>query len=138
MTQLEIREFQTRTFDIKDPKLVIKALLNVLQDEGFIVRNADSELGFLSATKETDLGYGGSIWTSKGEPDRWKKTSVIETTANVSLFGKGQCRVRVNFQEKILDNMGSIVEVRAILNEKYYQNFFAKVDKGLFIQREKL
>ena len=138
-SQLEVREFQTRSFEIKDTKLVMKALLNVLQDEGFIVKNADTNLGFLSATKETDLGHGGVIfWVGqKGQPERFKKTSVIETTANVSEYGNG-CRVRVNFQEKILDNLGGTVAVSQITDGKYYQDFFAKVDKGLFLQKEKL
>ena len=36
MTQLEKRQFQTRTYDSTDKALVMKAMLNVLQDEGFI------------------------------------------------------------------------------------------------------
>lgn len=39
-TQLEIREFQTRSYETKDIKMVMKSLLNVLQDDGFIVKNA--------------------------------------------------------------------------------------------------
>ena len=38
-TQLQIIEFQTRTFQVKDQKLVLKAMLNVLQDDGYIVKN---------------------------------------------------------------------------------------------------
>ncbi|MFH0800241.1 MAG: hypothetical protein V2A66_08705 [Pseudomonadota bacterium] len=142
-TQLQIREFQTRTFDTKDPKLVIKALLNVLQDEGFIIKNADANLGFLSATKEVDLGGGSPFGFSWGttnnskEPARWNKLSVIDATANVSEYGK-QCRVRVNFQKKILDNLGAVVEAGPIDDGNYYQIFFEKVDKGIFLQKENL
>lgn len=141
MTQLQIREFQTRTFDTGDTKMVIKALLGVLQDEGFIVKSADVSLGFISAIKETDIGSpSDSFWakqSNKGESARWKKLSVMETTANVSEFGS-QCRVRVNFQEKIIDNMGSVIEVKRITDGSFYQDFFIKVDKGIFIQKEKL
>lgn len=141
-TQLQIREFQTRTFETKDVKMVMKAILNALQDDGFIVKNADADLGFISASKETDLGYGGTVFrigTSKeeGQDIRWKKTSVIETTANISEFGKS-CKVRVNFVERILDNAGGVVEVNQITNAKFYQDFFSKVDKSIFLQKEKL
>ncbi len=139
-TQLEIREFQTRTFETKNVKMVMKAMLNVLQDEGYIVKNADSDLGFLTATKETDLGGGNFVFwpkSSKDEPSKWNKTSVIETTANVSEFGNS-CKVRVNFVRKILDNTGAIVEVDQITDGKYYQDFFSKVDKSIFLQKEKL
>ena len=47
MTQLEKRQFQTRTYDSADKALVMKAMLNVLQDEGFIVYNANPLLGFM-------------------------------------------------------------------------------------------
>lgn len=46
MTQLEKRQFQTRTYETIDKPLVMKAMLNVLQDEGFIVYNANPLLGF--------------------------------------------------------------------------------------------
>lgn len=139
-TQLEIREFQTRTFDTKDTKLVMKALLNVLQDEGFTIKNADADLGFLSATKESDLG-GGPIWswgtTTNKDSDRWRKLRVTDATANVSEFGN-QTRVRVSFQEKVLDNLGATMEARRVDDAKVYQDFFSKVDKGIFLQKEKL
>lgn len=143
-TQLEIREFQTREFDTKDTKLVMKAVLNVLQDEGFTIKNADSNLGFLSATKEIDLGGGptfnwnwGNSSKSSSEPSRWKKLRVIDASANISEYGK-QTRVRVSFQQKVLDNLGAVMEARAIDDGKFYQDFFSKVDKGVFLQKENL
>ena len=54
-TQLEIREYQTREYDTKDVKMVMKSLLNVLQDDGFIVKNASVDLGLISATKEINV-----------------------------------------------------------------------------------
>ena len=142
-TALEIREFQTRTFDTKNQKLVIKALLNVLQDEGFLVKNADANLGFLTATKEIDLGNdsGGFAFTLGGsnnkEPTRYRKLKVLDATANVSEYGQ-QTRVRVSFQQKILDNMGAVMESKQVEDPEFYQDFFGKVDKGIFIQKEKL
>jgi hypothetical protein len=44
----------------------------------------------------------------------------------------------VNFQLKVLSNKGDIVEVIQVEEPTYYQNFFSKVDKGLFLQKEKL
>ncbi len=54
-TQLEIRQFQTRMFEKVDIKKVMKSVLNVLQDEGFIVKNVALDLGFLTAAKEEDI-----------------------------------------------------------------------------------
>jgi hypothetical protein len=140
MTQLQIREFQTRIYETNDVKMIMKAMLNVLQDDGFIVKNAVTDLGLLSAEKTLDIENKGEAFLAvffAGAQARWKKASVIECTANVSEYGN-QSRVRVNFQLKILNNKREIVEVKQILDEKYYQDFFSKVDKGIFIQKEKL
>jgi hypothetical protein len=154
-SQLQIREFQTRSYDTKDTLMVLKALLNVLQDEKFIVQNADKDLGLLSASKEVDvhsdtqvassvltrimLGFcmGGAFGAVKGatRDARWKKNSVIECSGNVSEFGE-ETRVRINFQMKTLNNKNEVVDIKQIEDPKYYQDFFSKVDKGIFIEKE--
>lgn len=139
-TQLQIREFQTRTYETNDTKMIMKAMINVLQDDGFIVKNAVLDLGLVTAEKSVDIedpseaGWAKFWW---GKMATWKKASIIECTANISDYGN-QVRVRVNFQMKLLDNKGGIVEIKQIDDEKYYQDFFSKVDKGIFIQKEKL
>jgi ribosomal protein S8 len=139
-TQLQIREFQTRSYETTDVKMVMKALLNVLQDEGFIVKHASVDLGLLNATKEVDVENKGEavlLILLVGADARWKKNSIIECTGNVSEFGN-QVRVRVNFQMKVLDNKGNVIKVGQIEDSKYYQDFFSRVDKGIFLQKEKL
>lgn len=159
-TQLEIREFQTRTFDTADHKLVMKAMLNVLQDDGYVVKNAVVELGLITAAKEIDVapgrsgsdggllgglggtvvfggGPGGVIFGGNQPPPTYKKTEVRDFTGNVSEFG-AQTKVRVSFQRKLLDNRGDVVEVEPIDDATFYQDFFSRMDKSLFLQKEQL
>lgn len=139
-TQLEIREFQTRTFDVQNVRLVMKSVLNVLQDDNYIVKNVALDLGFLTATKEEDVeDSSDKFWSqfTRANEARWPKHRIIEATVNVSEFGKG-VRIRVNFQSKVLDNKGSIVAVNQITDEKFYQDIFAKIDKGIFIQNQNI
>jgi hypothetical protein len=139
-SQLQIREFQTRTYDTNDSKMVMKAMLNVLQDDGYIVKNAVVDMGLLSAEKSVDIQNKGEAFMIQlfgGQNAVYKKASIIECSANVSEYGK-ECRVRVNFQVKIMDNKGGIMKIEQINDEKYYQDFFAKCDKGIFIQKEKI
>ncbi|HRT61843.1 MAG TPA: hypothetical protein P5551_05730 [Syntrophales bacterium] len=139
-TQLQIREFQTRSYSNCDSKMVMKAMLNVLQDDGYIVKNAVTDMGLLSAEKTVDvqnLGEAVAMAFFAGVHARWKKASVVECTANVSDYGK-QTRVRVNFQVKVFDNKGGILEVKQIEDQKFYQDFFTKVDKAVYIQKEKI
>lgn len=139
-TQLEVREMQTRTFSAAQSAQVMKALLNVLQDDGFVVKNAVLELGLLSASKEVDVANTGQAILNSvlfGIHARWNKNSIIESTANVTQTGKDS-KVRVTFQVKTLNNRGEVSDVRALEDAKYYQEFFAKVDKGIYIQNEGL
>ena len=153
-TQLQTRQFQTREYDTNDTKLIMKAVVNVLQDEGFIIKNAVVDLGLISATKEIDLSKENSASSDDGawaeifraffksnkghqtmEEKSYRKFELIEASLNVSQFGK-QSKVRANFQAKIIDNKGNPIEVFDVDDPRFYQDFFAKVDKGIFIQKQ--
>lgn len=145
--------------------MVMKAVLNVLQDDGFIVKNAVPELGLLTASKELpvermasdpfggfgpmasvilggatghshDWGWGGG-WGSGGDDRPVSKHSIVEVSANVSEYGS-VTRVRVNFQKTTIDNRGGTIDASQIDDPKFYEEFFSKVDKGIYLQREKL
>ncbi len=170
-TALEIREMQTRTFETADLKMVMKSVLNVLQDEGYIVKNANMDLGLITADKQVETSSqsnvsSGSATTalvlglaevalrvafstpdsspgsaasssSSGDDERWEKYRSMECSANISEFG-AQTRVRINIQVRAVDNKGDMVTVYQIEDPLFYQDFFAKVDKGIFIAKEKL
>ena len=141
-TQLQIREFQTRTYDNLSgrTKDIMKAVINVLQDDGFIITNADKELGFITARREIDVQDQWETFFSvfaDGAQARFRKNSIIDCSVNISEFGK-LVKVRAVFQTKVLDNMGGTVSVQQVDSVKFYQDFFAKVDKGIFLEHQSL
>jgi hypothetical protein len=143
-TQLEVRAVQTRTFDTADTKLVMKAMFNVLQDDGYVVKNAVVDLGLITAAKETDLAPGrsdpasGEVFVGPGWGlATYRKTEVRDFTGNVSEFGR-QTKVRVSFQRKVLDNRGGVLNVERIDDPKFYQDFFSRMDKSVYLQSERL
>jgi hypothetical protein len=154
-TQLEVRQYQTRDFDTADTQLVMKAMLNVLQDDGYVVKNAVVDLGLITAEKEIDIapgrsttsgglggavvfgGPGGGVVFGGDGPPAFRKTEARDFTGNVSALGK-QTRVRVSFQRKVLDNRGGVVEVAPIDDLTFYQDFFSRMDKSLFLQQQQL
>ena len=147
-TQLEIRQYQTYAFDTPDSKLVMKGLFNVLQDDGYVVRNAVVELGLITATREIDLapgrsggqmdvGFGGRFGGRPVELPIPEKIEVRDFTGNVAEFGQ-QTRVRVSFQRKVLDGRGNLVVVAPISDPVFYQDFFSRLDKSVYLQRERL
>lgn len=142
-TQLEKRQFQTREYDCNDKALIMKAMLNVLQDEGFIVNNANPLLGFISGSKEFDvtdksIDIEKEFGTSRNKLI-WQgiRVATIEATANVTEYGK-EIKVRINFKRKLLNTYGNAQVINEIEDEKYYQDFFAKVDKAIFLQKQKI
>lgn len=149
-TQLQTREYQTREFDTNNTKLILKAMINVLQDDGFVIKNADADLGLLFATKEMNISKSGGatnqefwnqVFESMSKKQKqtkeatFNKIKIVEASINVSEIGR-RSKVRANFQAKILDNLGNAVDVYSIEDQKYYQDFFMKVDKGIFLQKQ--
>ena len=139
-SQLEIRELQTREYTSKDLKQVMKAVIGALQDDGFIIRNADKELGFINASRELDvMDPNSAMWAQifEGQNARYQKTSIMEASANVSEFGK-EVKVRIVFQAKIIDNFGMPIDSKTVEDPRIYQDFFSKVDKSIFFERQRL
>ncbi len=137
-TQLQKRQFQTRKYDVQDDLVVLKAVANALQDEGFIIDEAEPDLGIITASKEVDIENTGAKLVAiffAGVHGRWAKNNIIESSVNVSGHGE-QTKVRVIFQVKSMNNKGEVMKVLQIEDETYYQNFFAKVDKSIFIEKE--
>lgn len=141
LTALEIRAIQTRSYDniAGRSKRIMKAVIDVLQDEGYIVSNADKELGFITARKEEDLSNNwGASFSLLGNRDfRYRKNSLTEASVNVTERGSN-VKVRAVFQTKVLDNLGGTMSVHQITQPDFYQDFFQKVDKGVFLERQNL
>ena len=138
-TQLQVRESQSRLYDVSDLKLVMKALMNTLQDDNFIVQQANVDLGLLTAQKEVDIENPAESFFARTFSNRpeYKKNSITEASANISEFGK-QVRVRINFRYKELNNKGGVMRLTQIEDDRYYQDFFAKVDKSLYLGKQKI
>lgn len=131
-TQQEIRELQTRFYQTSNTQEVFKATINTLQDEGFVIINAEDEVGYIHAKKElkerntdkkrvvlqslnltgrsafTVLTFGLGIWAVRDPVLRLKnelqdKTVVLDANANIEPFGK-ETKVRLVVIKKVLEN----------------------------------
>jgi hypothetical protein len=47
-------------------------------------------------------------------------------------------KVRVSVQRKILDSRGNVVEVKPIDDLTFYQDFFSRMAKSVYLQKERL
>jgi hypothetical protein len=102
-TQLQKRSYESRIFDTSDKEKVLRAAISTLQDLGFVIDRADLTLGTVSATKLA--GYQ------------------IKITVSVRPKGNDRMLVRANAQ----------FNVEPIDDPKQYQDFFASLEKSLFL-----
>lgn len=107
-SQVELRQIQTRDYDTLDKRKTLRSVIATLQDLGFVIDKADFELATISATKLQDYE--------------------IRMTVTVRERGDNRMSVRANarFNE------------RPIEDPKSYQDFFAALDKAMFLTLHKV
>jgi hypothetical protein len=149
-TPLELRQAQSRSFEMADSRLVLKAALNALQDEGFVVRHADAELGIVTAvmewrSKQPNQGlrvlkwvaaiptYGASLLVPTGKTE----FSAIEANVNVTQEA-ARTRVRVSLVSKVTDKNGAVQSVRPVEDPVAYQRLLTRLGKAVFLEKEGL
>jgi hypothetical protein len=106
--QVELRSIQTRAFDTTDTTKMMRAVIATMQDLGFIVDKADTELGSVTGTKIS--GYQ------------------IRMTVIARPKGEIQLAVRMN----------AYYNKKAIEDPVPYQDFFTSLGKALFLTAHKV
>ena len=140
-TQLQLREFQTRSYEITDTLRAVRAVISALLDDGFIVRNADKELGLVTASKEIDIEDPNErFWATLLAGDSgvmFQKSSQVECSVQV-VTSPRETRVRAVFLFRVLDNLGNPIKIEQVDDPGYYRDFFARVDKSIFLEKSNL
>jgi hypothetical protein len=145
-SQLELREIQSKKISNTDIKFLSKAILQVLQDDEFIIVNSDSNLGYFNAKKKLDGGRESYefAWYDVYYPIAIYKLATLdrlvkEVNATVSIrIYENHSIIRASFNSDLLDESGKLKSSRVIDDSKFYQEFFSKVDKALFLERNNL
>ncbi len=150
-TQLEIRVMETRDYDAKNIKVVLKALMNVYQDEQYMLVEAVSDLGVINAVRTRRVGpllyEPFAVFVKKHEEKKDKEGNkkevelyrlieIVSSSAHVTKFGK-KFRVRVNFNIKNLDQFSNIYNLEKVeREEQFHKNFFNALDKSIYLENE--
>jgi hypothetical protein len=100
---VKLRSIQTRVFDTTDKPKMLRTVMATLQDLGFVVDAADDTIGSVTATKL----------------DRY----ALKMTVMVRPRNERQLLVRANAQYNL----------NAVANPEPYQNFFAALEKAIFL-----
>lgn len=107
--QMKIRSLQTRSFDLKDRQLAMRGVIAALQDLGFIIERANESLGLVTAARFAEPNF----------------YDVVGVTVTVRSETESRMMVRAN----------AIYNNKPIEDPKVYQNFFATLERALFVTR---
>lgn len=108
--QMKIRSAQSRTFDVKERMVAMRGVIAALQDLGFIIERANEPLGLVTAARFAEPNY----------------YDVLGVTVTVRPQEDGKTMIRAN----------AIYNNKPIEDPKVYQNFFASVERSLFLTKE--
>ena len=140
---LALREYQTRTYEQKSNQEIFHAVLNTLQDDGFVIDVADMESGLikgnvsgtqinareaLQKTAFTVLTWGVFLLFTDGNMD---DVETLSATITISPYAKSM-KVRTSFVYRRDNPDGETVEHRQITEQDVYQKFFASIEKSIF------
>jgi len=102
--QMKMRSFQSRVYDATDQKKVLRAVVAALLDLGFIIERVNVPLGLVTAGKFARDGF-------------------VEATVTIRPKGEERMEIRAN----------ALFNTKPIEDPKAYQNFFATVQRSLFL-----
>ncbi len=136
---LQLRQFQKRELNSTNEIEVMKTAVSALQDLGFTVKNANSELGIINAEMQISDSSSFSQYMQSWIFEETTIASVkhLDATINVEKISD-KVIMRVNFVTKALNKVGGIIRSEPILDPKFYQEFFNRIDKALFLKQNKL
>ncbi len=144
---LQQRQMQTRRFDSITEKALLAASAGVIQDLGFNIDEAETELGLIVGSKERDahdafqIGFsifvailgGGNVPIENRQTLRL--SIVIRPARNTSVTSH---LVRVTFQRMVWDMNNRLTRAESINDIMIYQEFFERLSKSVFLEAHKI
>jgi len=107
-SQVELRQMQSRDYDTLDKRGTLRSVVATLQDLGFVIDRADYELATISATKVQSYEIRMTVTVRQREDDRLT------------------VRANARFNENPIEDPNA------------YQDFFATLDKAMFLTLHKV
>lgn len=105
---VQLRSYQTRVFDTPDKLVMLRSVIATLQDLGFIIDEANADLGAISATRVSGTR--------------------VRMTVVVSSRGDKQVLVRAS----------AYLDLKPIEVPEPYQDFFQALEKSVFLTAQQV
>lgn len=141
---LQDRQLQMRRYETDDEEKMLAASAALLQDLGFNLDESETRLGVISASKSRDAQETGqmvgrifvAVFFGVNMPtDTVQKifASVVTRPA-----GAKNIVVRVTFSRIVWNNQKHISKQERMNEPKYYQEFFDKLSKSVFLEANQI
>lgn len=140
---LKHRQLQSKKFDTIDEPAMLTASMEVIQDMGFIISEAESKLGVIVASKEREIDNKverytlialrvlGGVSTLQGIEKNHKIRFSLVTIPDKA---NKNTTVRVNFQREVYDMENNLLRLETLQEQDIYVGFFAKLSKSIFLE----
>ncbi len=154
-TSLETRQLQTRQYEEVAEGQILSASVGLLQDLGYTLDELDKDLGVISASKKASATNEAQVvggvavdvlgclvtYLLKCNNKSYKKTDKVQdirlTLVVLPILEKESTLfVRVTMQRIVWDRANRISKQATIIDTEVYQEFFSKLDKSLFLEKE--
>lgn len=142
-----LRQLQTRRFDTKDEKALLAAGAAVLQDLGFTIDASETALGLIVASKDRSAVEAGQVAASifvalitvpTGAPllIPWDKNQKMRASFITRAHGsnKEHTLARITFQRIVWNTKNEVSKTEPLTDAKFYQEFFEKLSKAVFLE----
>lgn len=146
---LRDRQLQMRRYETDDEEKMLAASAALLQDLGFNLDESETRLGVISASKSRDARETGQIVGSLfmllltsafGAPTSMPTDTHQRIFASVVTrpAGEKSVVVRVTFSRIVWNTKKRISKQERINEPKYYQEFFDKLSKSVFLEANQI
>jgi len=136
------RRLQTRYFETSDEHRLLTSATAVLQDLGFTIDDSESGFGLVVGSKQRDATEVGqvvvailvAVFTGAWMPtddEQLMRASVV--TRPIGEEGEWTA-VRVTFQRVVWNTDGHVTKSESMTDPAFYQAFFARLSKAIFLQ----
>lgn len=145
-----LRALQTRRFDSQNGKVLLEATTQTLQDLGFTISEASSEVGVIVASKQRDAEESGQVAGQVGlmilmallgsaHNPTWDQEQTIRVTVSALPVSNGrQTEVRTSFDRILINNYGNAWKAELLMEPPLYKEFFEKLSAAAFLEAHQI
>ena len=133
------RQVQTRRFEADDENAMLVASAQVLQDLGFTLKESETKLGLITASKSREasttaakVGIIALAILAKEVPNYDKEQNIFTTLVTTKSRDSRGFNVRVEFAREIITNQGDR-RLQVIHDPEIYKEFFDKLSQSVFL-----